>query len=74
MTSRDYTIVSIIYVGIVFGFACLMQWAPFMRPFVVWCWHHDTATLFIIIGILMPMMFLLIGGAKEWQREQSGRN
>ena len=74
MTSRDYTIFAFIYTGIIFGFACLMQWAPFMESFRNWCNQHDNVTGLILVGMCLPMAYLMYAGTKAWQHEKQTEN
>ena len=71
MTSREYTVASFLYAGLIFGFACIMQWASFMQPFRDWCNDNDTATGLIMIALILPLGFLFHGGMKAYQYERS---
>jgi hypothetical protein len=74
MTSRDYTIFSVLYTAAIFGFACLMQWASFMESFRDWCNQHDNVTGMILVGMCLPLAYLMYAGTKAWQHEKHLEN
>ena len=69
MTHRDYTHITIAWTLIVFAFACLMEWAPFMLPFRSWCDQHDNLTGLIILAILTPFAIAIILEMRAYSRK-----